>query len=56
MSEGFGFVQFSTEEEAAKATEAFKGQDTISCSYSQDGKPLLVDFFEKSEIRNKQEN
>lgn len=53
-SEGFGFVQFSTEEECKKAIDNFKSKE-FSLKYAQEGKDLLVDLFEKSEIRHKNE-
>lgn len=46
MSEGFGFVQFSKNEEAAKAVNDWNNKEV-------EDKVLLVDFFQRSDIRNK---
>lgn len=56
MSEGFGFVQFSTEEECKKCIETFATTTGLGKQYAQEGKDLLVDLFEKSEIRHKNES
>jgi polyadenylate-binding protein len=55
VSEGFGFVQFSKEEEAAQAILMFNNKADVGKQYGDNEKPLLVDIFEKCDIRNKKD-
>lgn len=52
-SEGFGFVQMSTEEEVKACIKSFQDNPQMGETYAIEGKQLLVDLFEKSEIRHK---
>lgn len=51
VSEGFGFVQFSGEEEAQKAVQMFNAKADVGKNFGEAEKDLLVDVFEKSDIR-----
>jgi len=54
-SEGFGFVQYSTEEECRACIKTFEETPTLGEPYAAEGRSILVDTFEKSEIRHKTE-
>lgn len=55
VSEGFGFVQYSTEEECRVCIKSFADNPALGDPYAIEGKQILVDLFEKSEIRHKTE-
>jgi len=54
-SEGFGFVQYSTEDECQVCIKSFADTPSSGEAYAIEGKQILVDLFEKSEIRHKTE-
>lgn len=56
-SEGFGFVQFSKEEDANQSLNDFKENPAKFEELGLSGdKSVLIDFFEKNDLRNKSDS